>query len=96
LTCAQYKKQSLLDFSQRFLQLKTQPPEVSDDQVITQAIKALRDAQLHSHLTKEHPRTLQELYENVEKINKSEVLHFRKLEQQRKALKESETSRPTR
>jgi hypothetical protein len=35
------------------------------------------------------------LYENIEKFSKSEVLHFRKLEQQHKAPKESEASRPT-
>ena len=78
-----------------FLRLKAQAPEVPDNQVITQDIKALRAGQLHSHLTREKPRTIQELYENFEKFSKSEVLHFRKLEQQRKAPKESEAPRPT-
>jgi hypothetical protein len=52
--------------------------------------------QLHNHLTREGPKTLQELYENFEKNSKSEVLHFRKVEQQRKAPKESEASKPAR
>jgi hypothetical protein len=52
--------------------------------------------QLHNHLTREHPKTLQELYENFEKFSNLEVLHFWKLEQQRKTLKESEASKPTR
>jgi hypothetical protein len=37
------------DFYQRFLQLKAQAPEVSDEQVIAQAIKALRAGPLHNH-----------------------------------------------
>jgi hypothetical protein len=38
---------------------------------------------------------LEELYDNFHKFSKSEVLHFCKLEQQRKVLKENEASRPT-
>jgi hypothetical protein len=37
-----------------------------------------------------------ELYEDFTKFNKSEVLQFHKLEQQRKAPKHDEASRPTR
>jgi hypothetical protein len=45
-------------------------------------------------MTRERPKTLQELYENFfKKISKSEVLHFQKLEQQRKTLKVSEASK---
>jgi hypothetical protein len=72
---------------QRFLRLKAQAPKISNDQVITQAIKALHVGSLHNHLVRERPKTVQELYENFEKFSKSEVLHFRKLEQQRKAPK---------
>jgi hypothetical protein len=42
LSCAQRDKETLPNFYRRFLQLKAQAPEVSDDQVIAQAIKALR------------------------------------------------------
>jgi hypothetical protein len=28
------------------------------------------------HMTREHPRTLQELYDTFEKFSKSDVLHF--------------------
>jgi hypothetical protein len=34
---------------------------------MTQAIKALHAGQLHNHLTRENPRTLQELYEILKK-----------------------------
>jgi UDP-2,3-diacylglucosamine pyrophosphatase LpxH len=93
---AQYEKESLPDFCQRFLHLKAQASNVFDEQVIIEAIKALCVGYLHNHLTRECPRTLQELYDNFQKFSKSEVLHFQKLEQQRKVMKENEASRPTR
>jgi hypothetical protein len=67
---------------------------VSDDQVIVQAIKALRVGSLYSHLVREWPKIVSELYEQFTKFSKSEVQHFRKLEQQRKVAKLDETPRP--
>jgi hypothetical protein len=69
-------------------------PKVSDEQAIMQAIKALCARQIHSHLVTERPRTLQELYEEFQKFSKVEILHFRKLDQQRKSARENESSRP--
>jgi hypothetical protein len=60
-----------------------------------QAIKALHAGQLHSYLVREHPRTLEELYDNFHKFGRSEVLHFHNLDQQRKVSKENEASRLT-
>jgi hypothetical protein len=37
---------------------------------------------LHSHLVRERPKTIAELYEEFTKLSKSKVLHFLKLEQQ--------------
>jgi hypothetical protein len=42
LSCAQYEKETSPNFYQRFMQLKSQALEVSDDQVIAQVIKDLR------------------------------------------------------
>jgi hypothetical protein len=70
--------------------LKAQASEVSDDQVIAQAIKALHVGPLHSYLVRERPKTVAEHYKNFAKFSKSKVLHFRKLEQQRKAPKHDE------
>jgi hypothetical protein len=64
--------------------MKAQAPEVSDDQVIAQAIKALRAGPLHSHLVREWPKIVLELYEQFTKFSKSEIQHIRKLEQHRK------------
>jgi hypothetical protein len=61
LSCQQYERITLPDFFHRFLHLKAQAPEVSDEQ----AIKALRIGQLHSHLVWDRPRTLEELFDNL-------------------------------
>jgi hypothetical protein len=42
---------------------------VSDDQVIAQAIKALRVGPLHSHLVREWPKTVPKLYEQFAKFS---------------------------
>jgi hypothetical protein len=62
LSCTQHEKETLPNFYRRFLQLKTQAPEVPDDQVIVQAINALRAAPLYSHLVRERPKIVSELY----------------------------------
>jgi hypothetical protein len=90
LSCVQKEKDTLPNFYQRFLQLKAQAPEVSDDQVIAQAIKTLRVGPLHNHLVRERPKTVPELYEQLAKFSKSEIQHFCKLEQQRKISKPNE------
>jgi hypothetical protein len=94
LSCTQYEKETLPNFYWRFLQLKAQTLDVLNDQVITQAINALRARPLHSHLVREQPKIVAKLYEEFAKFSKSEVLHFRKLEQQRKAPKHDEAPRP--
>jgi hypothetical protein len=87
LSCIQREKETLPNFYRRFLQLKAQALKVSDDQVIAQAINALRTGSLHNHLVREWPKTVLELYEQFAKLSKNEINHFRKLEQQRKVLK---------
>jgi hypothetical protein len=43
--------------------MKAYAPDVSNDHVIAQAIKALRAGLLHSHLVRERPKIVSELYE---------------------------------
>jgi hypothetical protein len=81
-------------FIHSFLRLKAQAPEVSNEQAITQAIKALCVGQLHNRLVEEHPKTLEELYEEFRKFSNAKLLPFRKLGQQRKIANENESSRP--
>jgi hypothetical protein len=80
LSCIQREKETLHNFYRRFLQMKAQASKVSDDQVITQAIKALHAGPLHSHLVRERPKIVTELYEQFTKFSKFEIQHFRKLE----------------
>jgi hypothetical protein len=80
-SCQQYERETLPYFFRRLLQLKAQAPEVSDEQAITQAIKALCASQLHNHLVSERSRTLEELYDEFCKFSRAEVLHFHKLGQ---------------
>jgi hypothetical protein len=75
----QYERETLPYFFRRLLQLKAQAPEVSDEQAITQAIKALCAGQLHNHIVSECSRTLEELYDEFCKFSRAEVLHFHKL-----------------
>jgi hypothetical protein len=73
LSCAQSEKEMLPDFYWRFLQLKAQALKVLDEQVIPQAMKALRVEPLHSHLVKERSKTVLELYEQFTKFSKFEI-----------------------
>jgi hypothetical protein len=71
LSCTQRERESLPGFYRRFLQLKVQAPEVSDEQVIMEAIKALKVGPLHSHLVRERPKIVLELYDQFVKFSKS-------------------------
>jgi hypothetical protein len=73
LSYTQREKETLPNFYQRFLQLMAQAPEVFDDQVIAQAIKPLQVGPMHSHLVREWPKIVLELYEQFLKFSKSEV-----------------------
>jgi hypothetical protein len=77
LLCIQREKETSPNFYRRFLQMKVQVPEVSDDQVIAQVVKALRAGPLPSHLVREWPKAVLELYEQFTKFSKSEIQHFR-------------------
>jgi hypothetical protein len=94
LSCTQREKETLSSFYRRFLQMKAQDPEVSNNTVIAQAIKALHVVPLHSHLVRAQPKIVSELYEQFAKFTKSEIQHFCKLEQQRKISKPNEAPRP--
>jgi hypothetical protein len=94
LSCTQREKETLPNFYCRFLEMKAQAPEVSDDQVIAQSIKAMHARPLHNHLVRERPKTVLGLYEQFVKFSKSKIQHFCKLEQQRKVSKADEAPRP--
>jgi hypothetical protein len=49
---------------------------------------------LHSHLVRERPKTILDLYNQFAKFSKSEIQHFRKLEQKRKISKPDKAPKP--
>jgi hypothetical protein len=68
-------------------------PSVDDQIAIHYAISGLRAGVLYSHCIRDPPKNLQELYQLFEKYAKSEELHQRKVESQRKPKDAPQTSR---
>jgi hypothetical protein len=66
---------------------------MSDEQVIAQAIKGLRAGPLHSHLVREQPKIVPELYDQFTKFSITMIRHFRKLKQQRKVAQPDKAPR---
>jgi hypothetical protein len=82
--CRQHEKETLREYYRKFLTLKSQLPSVDDQIAIHYAISGLRDGVLYSHFIRDPPKNLQELYQLLEKYARSEELHQRKVESQRK------------
>jgi hypothetical protein len=80
----QQEKETLLEYYRKFLTLKSQLPSVDDQIAIHYAISGLRAGILYSHCIRDPPKNLQELYQLFEKYARSEELHQRKVESQRK------------
>jgi hypothetical protein len=78
--CKQLERETLQEYYRKFLTLKSQLPSV-DDQIA-----------IH-HCIRDPPRNLQELYQLFEKYARSEELHQRKVESQRKPKDPPQSSR---
>ena len=81
--------QPLYDYFQRFVQKKAQIPKFPEKDAIEKCIEGLLPGQLASHLSREPPRTLEELYTEVEKYAKSDADH-RKTVEQRRIMRQAE------
>lgn len=79
----QYHKEPLIQYYKRFIQMKTQIPNVPEEVVIIAAIRGLRASQLSSHLKRERPTTVAQLYEEFQKYSKSDD-DYRKKELKKK------------
>jgi hypothetical protein len=82
--CKQQEKETLHEYYRKFLSLKSQLPSVDDRIAIHYAISGLWAGVLYSHCFRDPPKSLQELYQLIEKYARSEELHQRKIESQRK------------
>ena len=71
--CPQHDREPLYDYFQRFVQKKAQIPNFPEKDAIEKCIEGLLPSQLASHLTREPPRTLEELYTEAEKYAKSDA-----------------------
>jgi hypothetical protein len=91
--CKQLEKETLREYYHKFLTLKSQLPSVDDQIAIHYAISGLRTGVLYSHCIRDPPKNLQELYQLFEKYAKSEELHQRKVESQRKPKDAPQSSR---
>jgi hypothetical protein len=91
--CKQLEKETLREYYHKFLTLKSQLPSVDDQIAIHYAISGLRVGVLYSHCIRDPPKNLQELYQLFEKYAKSEELHQRKVESQRKPKDAPQSSR---
>src|SRR5699024_11195123 len=91
--CKQLEGETLREYYRKFLTLKSQLPSVDDQIAIHYAISGLRAGVLYSHYIRDLPRNLQELYQLFEKYARSEELHPRKVESQRKPKDAPQSSR---
>jgi hypothetical protein len=91
--CKQLERETLREYYRKFLTLKSQLPSVDDQIAIHYAISGLRADVLYSHCIRDPPRNLQELYQLFEKYARSEELHQRKVESQRKPKDPPQSSR---
>jgi hypothetical protein len=91
--CKQQEKESLREYYQKFLTLKSQLPSVDDHITIHYATSGLRAGVLYSHCIRDPPKNLQELYQLFEKYAMFEELHQRKVESQRKPKDPPQSSR---
>jgi len=76
-------REPLPDYLRRLVQKKTQTPNFSERAAIDKCIDGLLPSQLASHLSWEPPRSLAELYSEVEKYARSEADHKRRVKQRK-------------
>ena len=76
-------REPLPEYFWRFVQKKVQTPNFFEKDAIAKFIEGLLPSQLASHLDREPPRSLSELYVEVEKYAKSEADHKRRVEQRK-------------
>jgi hypothetical protein len=91
--CKQLERETMREYYRKFLTLKSQLPSVDDQIAIHYAISGLRAGVLYSHCIRDPPKNLQELYQLFEKYARSEELHQRKVESQRKPKDTPQSSR---
>jgi len=80
--CKQNQGEALKDYFQKFVQMKAKAPNVPEDVTIEAAIKGLRIGPFVAHLAREKPRTIKDLYSDIEKYYRSNNDRRRRIEEQ--------------
>jgi hypothetical protein len=91
--CKQLERETLPEYYHKFLTLKSQLSSVDDQIAIHYAISDLWAGVLYNHCIRDPPKNLQELYQLFKKYARSEGLHQRKVESQRKPKDPPHSSR---
>jgi hypothetical protein len=79
--CLQGDREPLYDYFRRFVQKKALIPNFPVKDALAKCIAGLLPEQLVSHLSREPPKTLSDLYADVEKYAGSDAYHRRRVEQ---------------
>jgi hypothetical protein len=72
--CKQKDRESLQNFVKRFMQQRSQIPEADDKTTIKALIKGLTPGPTASHLTRKKPKTIDELFHELEEYILSDMI----------------------
>jgi hypothetical protein len=77
--CKQKDREPLQNFLRRFMQQRSQIPEADDNTTIQALIKGLTPGPTASHLTRKVPKSIDELFHELEEYIKSDEDHRRRV-----------------
>jgi hypothetical protein len=83
--CKQKDREPLRNFVRRFIQQRSQIPEADDKTTIKALIKGLTPGPTASHLTRKKPKTIDELFHELEEYILSDDDHHRRVAERNEA-----------
>jgi hypothetical protein len=83
--CKQKDREPLQNFVRRFMQQISQIPEADDKTMIQALIKGLTPGPTNSHLTRKKPKTIDELFQELEEYIMSDDDHRRRVAERKEA-----------
>jgi hypothetical protein len=83
--CKQKDREPLRNFVRRFMQQRSQIPEADDKTTIQALIKGLTPGPTSSHLTRNKPKNIDELFHELEEYIKSDEDHRRRVVERNEA-----------
>jgi hypothetical protein len=83
--CKQKDREPLRNFVRRFMQQRSQIPEADEKTTINALIKGLTPGPTASHLTRKKPKTVEELFRELEEYILSDDDHRKKVAEQNEA-----------